>query len=239
MNKRWLAASYHFPSTYSCRIPMTSPACASAMPAPGPATVRLALVRTAVELFGVNTTRQEIFPSICDLKIRIRPPERLSISPHRLRGYKWSIEQKSRRTIIQESVFLREMVHASGLMTLYLYIPTLEETRYQALLHSIGYWGQASSLTTCVGIAQEEPPLEECAVPLRLLDPRVALHPYFSCLVTEFRHPAPTWEEVVSAWQTTTSPVLTLDVYIWPLQLIGQHGGGKCFLRHAFLSPGG
>jgi len=47
----WIAADYHFPSTYSCRIPMSSANCASVMPAQGPATVRLALIRVGIELF--------------------------------------------------------------------------------------------------------------------------------------------------------------------------------------------
>src|SRR5260221_14674265 len=56
MTTEWLAAAYHFPATYSCRVPMSSMNSALAMPAPGPATVRLPLIRKGVELVGVKTT---------------------------------------------------------------------------------------------------------------------------------------------------------------------------------------
>jgi hypothetical protein len=76
MNKIWLAADYHFPSTYSCRIPMSSMSSARVAPAPGPATVRLALIRRGIELFGIEGVRDELFPTIRALSVRVRPPER-------------------------------------------------------------------------------------------------------------------------------------------------------------------
>jgi hypothetical protein len=50
----WLEASYKFPCTYSIRRPGSSMTSAMALPAPGPGTVRLALTRTALELYGEN-----------------------------------------------------------------------------------------------------------------------------------------------------------------------------------------
>lgn len=64
----WIAADYHFPSTYSCRIPMSSVSTALAMSTPGPATVRLALIRTGIKLFGLEMTRDELFPVVRDGK---------------------------------------------------------------------------------------------------------------------------------------------------------------------------
>jgi len=77
----WIAADYHFPSTYSCRIPMSSISTALAMPTPGPATVRLALIRTGIKLFGLEMTREELFPVIRDMTVRVRPPERVASNP--------------------------------------------------------------------------------------------------------------------------------------------------------------
>jgi hypothetical protein len=71
MSTLWLAAEYHFPSTYSCRIPMSSMSSASAMPAPGPATVRLALIRTGIEYIGIEAMRDTFFPDLCSVPIRI------------------------------------------------------------------------------------------------------------------------------------------------------------------------
>ena len=106
----WLAADYHFPSTDSCRIPMSSMSSAPAMPAPGPATVRLALIRTGIECFGLDAVSDELFPILRSAPVRVRPPERVAISQHVLHGYKWS-EDKTKHRTVQESIMVREMAH--------------------------------------------------------------------------------------------------------------------------------
>jgi len=60
----WFAADYHFPATYSCRLPFSSSNSALVSPAPGPATVRLALIRVGLELFGRDVVRDSLFPWI-------------------------------------------------------------------------------------------------------------------------------------------------------------------------------
>src|SRR5258708_36299529 len=99
----WIAADYHFPSTYSCRIPMSSMTSALVMPAPGPATVRLALICTGIELFGLEMMREELFPMLRAMTVRVRPPARVAISQHRLRAYKWSGSRQKGETL-QESI---------------------------------------------------------------------------------------------------------------------------------------
>lgn len=86
----WLAIDYHIPTTYSCRIPMSSQHSALAMPAPGPATVRLAVVRTGIELFGIDYVRNELFPVIRAAEMRVKPPEKVAISSQLIRAYKAS-----------------------------------------------------------------------------------------------------------------------------------------------------
>lgn len=58
----WLAADYHLPATYSCRLPLSSANSALISPAPGPATVRLALIRASIELFGRDAVCDSLFP---------------------------------------------------------------------------------------------------------------------------------------------------------------------------------
>jgi len=84
----WLAADYHLPLTYSYRMPMSSMNHAPTLPTPGPATVRLALIRCSVELFGREVTREEVFPILREMQVRIRPPEAVAISPHLLKALK-------------------------------------------------------------------------------------------------------------------------------------------------------
>jgi hypothetical protein len=98
MEHLWLAADYHFPGTYSLRIPLSSANNAQIMPAPGPGTVRLALIRTGVELFGLRATRDTLFPSLCMIQVRIRPPAQIAMTPQRLHAHKWSTKQNTPQT---------------------------------------------------------------------------------------------------------------------------------------------
>jgi len=107
------------------------------MPAPGPATVRLALLRTGIELFGRDRVRDELFPILRSAVVRIRPPERVAISQQKIRGYKWS-EDRQKRETIQESIIVREMAHARGPMTVFLQVPQESEQRMRCLLRAIG-----------------------------------------------------------------------------------------------------
>jgi hypothetical protein len=222
----WLAADYHFPSTYSCRIPMSSMNSAPVMPAPGPATVRLALIKAGIECFGLEVVRDQLFPVIRSVAVRIRPPERVAISQQVQRAYKWNVD-KRRRTIVQESIIVREMAHASGPMTIFLQVPEDFEQRLRVMLLAVGYWGQTSSLTTCMGVTRTPPDPGECATTLALLDEAVALRPYFSCLATEFRSDQISWYDIVPVEGSQRSDALRLDIYVWPMITDYRHGTNK------------
>lgn len=165
----WLVAEYHVPATYSCRLPLSSPNSALVSPAPGPATVRLALVRVGLELFGTQVVRDELFPWIRTAALLIRPPERVALSEQVLRAYK--AETDGERVLLGESVISRQMAHAEGSMMVYLELPRSEHDRWKKLLLSIGYWGQASSFTTCLEVSERHPLKDECAQPLQEVSP--------------------------------------------------------------------
>lgn len=203
---------------------------APVMPAPGPATVRLALIKAAIECFGFEVVRDQLFPVLCSAAVRIRPPERVAISQQVLRAYKWS-EDKRRRTIIQESIIVREMAHAFGSMTIFLQIPADFEQSLRVILQTVGYWGQTSSLTTCLGVTRTPPAPGECATTLSLLDEAVALRPYFSCLATEFRSDQLSWYDTVPDGSTNNAEALRLDIYIWPMITDYRHGTNKLLVR--------
>ncbi len=233
-SRMWIAADYHFPSTYSCRIPMSSANCASVMPTPGPATVRLALLRVGIELFGLAIVREELFPHLRAATVRIRPPERVAISQQLIRGYKWS-EARHKGGPIQESIIVREMAHAAGSMTVFLQIPQDAEHRMRRLLQAVPYWGQSSSLTSCLGVRSVPPPLEECALPLDLLDDTAPVRPYFSCPVTEFRSNQLSWEDIVPGGKMPKTSALRCDIYIWPMVTEYRHGTQKLLVRAPFF----
>ena len=229
----WVAAEYHVPSTYACRIPMSSMSSATVMPAPGPATVRLALIRTGIECFGLDAVRDELFPVLRAAPVRVRPPERVAISQHVLRGYKWSGDTAKQKTV-QEPIIVREMAQASGPLTVFLQIPQDVKQRLRVVFRSIGYWGQSSSLVSCLGITTSSPVPGEYARPLAELDGTVPLRPYFSCLATEFRSDQMAWSDLLSGGEDGQHmEALRLAVYVWPMCTVYHHGTQKVLQRSA------
>jgi hypothetical protein len=226
----WLAADYHLPATYSCRVPMSSITSALALPAPGPATVRLALIRAGIEVFGIEYVQSVLFPHIRTMSIHIRPPERVALTPHVLRAYK--AEEKTQE--ISEAPIYREVAHAEGLMTTYIQIPRPTQDAFRQVLRMIGYWGQGSSLAWCTDIQESFPAVDECVTPLRLLKGQTHLRPFFSCILSEFRDGSVAWHEVMPTVGARISNALRMDVYVWPLIEVFQHGSGKLLVRQAF-----
>ncbi len=226
----WLAADYHLPATYSCRVPMSSITSALALPAPGPATVRLALIRAGIEAFGTEYVQSVLFPSIRTMSIHIRPPERVAITLQVLRAYK--AEEKTQG--LSEAPIYREVAHAEGLMTAYIQIPRPLQDAFRQVLRMIGYWGQGSSLAWCTGIQESVPPVEECVLPLRLLQGQTHLRPFFSCILSEFRDGSVAWNDVMPLVGGRSKSPLRLDVYVWPLIEQVRHGSGKLLIRQAF-----
>ncbi len=235
----WLAAEYHLPATYSCRLPFSSPHSALISPAPGPATVRLALVRSGLELFGRDTVRDALFPWLRAASVLICPPERVALSEQVMRAYK--AEAEHGQVILGESVVYRQMAHAHGAMTVYLHVPLPQRETLEALLRNIGYWGQASSFATCLQVNERAPKPTECAWPLRSLGEENLLRPYFCCVHSEFRDARVAWEEVVPfdgpRRRSGRSP-FKMEVYAWPLQMVRQDGPHTLLRRTPFRENG-
>jgi hypothetical protein len=228
----WLAAEYHLPSLYSCRVPMSSMNSAQALPAPGPATVRLALIRTSIEVFGLVYTRDELFPHIRAMEIRIRPPERVALTMQTLHAFK--VDEQAGGTRYSTAPISREAVHASGPLTVYIEVSSQEVSQWEAILRTIGYWGQSSSLAYCIGVHQGPPDPKECVIPLRDWRSPGQLAPFFSSILSEFRNGMLSWDEVMPVLGVQKVEPLALDVYVWPLVIAEQHGRGRLLLRRAF-----
>lgn len=227
-NSVWLAADYHFPSAYSIRMPMTGMNSALALPAPGPGTVRLALISRGIELFGLEFTRDELFPTIRQMAIQIRPPERVALSNQVIRGYKASPDGEMAR--FDEAPVYREIAVAAGVMTLFLNLPENRKELFSQLLFAIGYWGQTSSFATCVG-TNAAAPNGEVAVPFESLVGTRRLRPFFSSPVSEFRDAELAWDEVTPGWSHVSASAIRPVLYVWPLLICEQHGGGKMLVR--------
>lgn len=227
----WLAAHYHFPATYSCRIPLSSTSSAQASPGPGPATVRLALIKVGCELFGSTYVQQMLFPILRAAPVRIRPPERVALSQHVQRIYKGRSNKQTVQLV--DSLGYREVAHAQGLLTVYLQIPLETANVFRECLMTIGYWGQTDSLATCVAVEEASPVEEECALPLRTLPWRTSLRAFFSCVMTEFRHANLPWEDIVPGQHSKEDP-LWREVYVWPMLLAERRAANKLLVRQPF-----
>jgi hypothetical protein len=223
----WLAADYHFPGTYSCRVPMSSMNSALALPAPGPATVRLALVKVGIELYGLPYTRDVLFPILRAASVYIRPPEQVAISQQQVRLYKADAPSTKTPLRIGEVISYREYAHAHGLLTIYMRVPTNVAEGCRSLLRAVGYWGQTSSLAYCVSVRQEKPCPEECIMPIRSLNSAERVGRRFSCMMTEFRHAHIEWDEIdpdLPATRASRGP-FTVDVCICPMSVVVYYGG--------------
>jgi hypothetical protein len=230
----WLAAEYHLPSLYSCKVPMSSMNSTLALPAPGPATVRLALIRAGIEVFGLDCMRDELFPQIRAMEIRIRPPELVSMSVQTLHSYK--VDEQALGTQITTAPISRECAHASGPLTVYIEVPSKEVPRWAGILRAIGYWGQASSLVSCTNAWENVPDPKECVMPLRKWTRQEPLELFFSSFLTEFRDTMISWNDVMPMLGARKAEMLKFDVYIWPMVTVQHHGGGKQLKRKAFAS---
>ncbi len=234
---QWLAAHYHFPSTYSCRMPLSSKSVTLATPGPGPSTVRLALIRAGCEIFDRRVVRDDLYPLIRAAEIRIRPPERVAISQQVLQGYKGRHREASSVTSMVNSLLYREVAQAQGELTVYMQVPAAKADPFRELMMTIGYWGQTDSLTMCLAVEEAAPNQNECALPLRLLQELGPLGAFFTGLLAEFRKPELAWEEVVpNERRDEGEPPLHVEVYVWPMRLIKRSAGAKLLVRQPFLS---
>jgi hypothetical protein len=145
-------------------MPMSSAGAARALPTPGPATIRLALIRNAIELFGIPETRDRLFPAIRAMQIRIQPPERIAISQQQIKLYKGVTINKG--TYLQNGIGYREVAVADGPLTIYLQLERDKISLMEMVLLAIGAWGSADSLAWCQRIS-EEIPHHEVVVPLQ------------------------------------------------------------------------
>lgn len=228
MNAVWLFAQYHLPSAYVCRMPISSPVAARALPTPGPATIRLALLRNAIELFGIPVTRGVLFPAIREMPIRIRPPARVAISRQQLKLYKGSTIQG--RTQILEGIGYREVATAGGSLDVYLQVGREVAQPIEQTVYAVGAWGSADSFTWCERVGEAEPP-EDVVIPLQAMRAENSLSRRFIGMATEFRDQHVTWEEIGASNTLGLPDAIVTGLWVWPLDICEQRSNGMILRR--------
>ena len=221
-NSAWLAAQYHMPLLYSCRVPMTSPLSGRALPAPGPATIQLALLRVGIELFGLERSRNELLPVIIrDVPI-VRPPDEIAISNQLVKAFKARDSGK-----VEEGMSYREYVHAKGNLTIYVSVPVHLIDLFTTLFKGVGYFGQTDSFATCVSVREANPEPGSYGQPLEKFKAVRPLGQYHTSFVTELRDERVSWAELNAADGDCNGSALRIRLHVWPLTVCECSSAGS------------
>jgi len=108
----------------------------SAMALPGPVTVRLALIRTALELYDKDYKGRSLFPMIARSEILISSPDRIGVSGQMLKMLKY--DEKKGKCV--ESIGYREHCHTDGILKVYIRSSSSYKSRLVKLLELVRYW---------------------------------------------------------------------------------------------------
>lgn len=218
----WLMASYHMASAYSIKVPMMNPDSGKALPTPGPATVQLAMIRTAIELFGVDAVRSDLFRHIVAHCPRIKPPDRVAVCDQVTRAFK----AEDRGTYVQ-GMAMQEVCHAVGPIKIYIPVPGHMVDVFENVLFGIGYWGQSNGFACCVSVEKSVPSTGEFTMPLEHVPKHVRLQRYFTEYVTEIASPNVDWQEVVLGVDRGGKNFQRCRHYVWPLMMCEHHSEGR------------
>ncbi len=80
---------------------------------------------------------------------------------------------------------------------------------------------------------------DECVVPLRFFQNDIQVRLFYSSILSEFKNPDLSWDDVMPDARGQSRSPLRLDVYVWPLVEQVQHGSGKLLVRQAFAPVSG
>lgn len=221
--KVWISAHYHMPILYSYRSPVSSPMASLALPTPGPATVQLAMIRTGIELFGVDYVRTRLFEHILDCRPMIRPPDKIAFSAHVLKLVKGN----------EYGIGYRQMTHATGNMVVSVKVDADAAEDVVTLLRGIGYWGQTNSFAYCMGVSHEPPEACACMRPLKDGESSASHARYFTGFVTELARTSLNWEDIVGESEHSRATIRQ-RLYIWPL-VACEHQSSAQVLRFCSL----
>lgn len=215
-------ASYHMPATYSIRVPMTSPYCGKALPTPGPATVQLAMIRAAIELYGLDAMSHDLLPHFIAASPKVQPPDQVAISNQLQRAYKADDSGK-----LIECAAYREYCHCEGPIRVFVLTPPRLVDVFATLLTQVGYWGQRSSFACCTEVIEAEPRPGWCATKISTLCDEKKLQHYFAAFATEIEDSNVKWTDLVPRDRSGAKSCLRPQLYVWPLVECEQRGAGR------------
>jgi len=183
----WIKATYEFASLFSYRIPDFSSQYAISSLLPGPSTIKLAIVSTAIEITGNVEYGKEIFELVKNADIKIRLPKKISLTTVLLKRLKEK-KKPDKKSFVGERICpicgektklfldrtdnkekckecwgfettfgIRGYVYYPEEFSIYINIPEKNFKEFERILKSIRYFGTSDSLVWCNNVNREEP----------------------------------------------------------------------------------
>lgn len=158
----WISASYHFPSTFSYKIPDFSMYYAASAPIPGPSTLKLAMVSAFIS----DSMHLERAPAFFE---GIKTSTVLFGLPHHLTVYRAFIKRLKKKRLelgFDKSFGIREYITFSGPLSVYIDISESLRKDAASSMKNIRYLGSSDSICNCLEINEKaKPALEHLARP--------------------------------------------------------------------------
>lgn len=165
----WLQADYEFPSTFSYRMPDASAQFAIGSPVPSPATVKLALVDTAIRWSGNVNEGRRIFDIVKTLRVCVIPPRQVVRFRAFVKRLKPPHSSQGPGKSTVESTGVRDYFLLEEPLSVYIEVPEPDAKEIAHLLSKIRRFGTSDSVCWCVEICRslEGPPEALCPKPFR------------------------------------------------------------------------
>lgn len=160
----WLRADYEFPSTFSYRMPKASAQFAVGSPIPSPATVKLALVDTAIRWSGNIDEGRRIFELVKTARVCVVPPRRMVRFRAFIKRLKPPHSSAGPGAPTVESTGVRDYFLLDCPLSVFIEVPESDVDNISFLLQRIRRFGTSDSLCYCIGVMKDKPPAENlCA----------------------------------------------------------------------------
>lgn len=150
----WIETTYEFASLFSYRIPDFSSQYAMSSILPGPSTIKLAIVSTAIETTRDIEFGKKIFDIVKDVDIKISLPKKVAQTNVLIKRLK----KKKEKSGLETTFGVRGYIHYPEKFSVYLNIPEKWSNDFEKILKNIRSFGTSDSLVWCKGVLKKNPP---------------------------------------------------------------------------------
>lgn len=151
----WLSADYEFASLFSYRIPDFSSQYALTSLLPGPSTVKLAIVATAIRYSGDVSQGERIFGIVRNSDIALVPPKGIAVSNVLIRRLK---KRRQKSGEFERTFGIRGYAHFSESLRVYMKVSNEAKDELKNLFARVRQLGSYDSIVYCKSVDEEEAP---------------------------------------------------------------------------------